>query len=405
MSIHRDIVIIGGGAAGLACAVRAAENNKNARICILEKQPRVGKKLLATGNGRCNLTNTCCSKANYHGSFVKYCDEILDKYPPEKVISFFEGLGLLTKTDREGRVYPYSNHSSSVLDALRYRAEALNVETLCDCKVTDVKGDKYFRIKTENEVFSSEKLVVAAGSCASPKLGGCGGGLDILEKTGHKIIPFSPALCSVKVSNGNLKSLKGIRAYGRVSLLDKDRPVKEEYGEIQFADNALSGICVFNISSMLCKTKEPVIKLSLLPGYEEKQIYELLLRQRDIMQDRQVEDYFTGIFHKRLSLAILKECKLLSPQKRVNDLSDEEIRLTAEFINNWIFKNPLPRGFENAQTASGGVTGDQINPHTMESLLIKNLYICGECVDINGDCGGYNLQFAFASGLAVGDNL
>jgi hypothetical protein len=217
---------------------------------------------------------------------------------------------------------------------------------------------------------------------------------------------MSPALCSVLVHSNVLPSIKGIRSTGKVTLLHNNKPVKDELGEIQFTDKALSGICVFNLATYIKdKAENYSIKVSLLPNFSDKDLKNMMFNRVEIFKDRPCEDLFTGLFHKKLGLALLKECNIKPLSKKIKSLTDKEINALIDIINNWNFKVKSLADFSNAQVVSGGVSGDEINPNTMESKKVKNLYVCGETIDIDGDCGGYNLQFAFASGLTAGENL
>lgn len=406
MSVKKDIIIIGGGASGLFAAVKVKENNPQKSVAILEAQSRVGRKLLSTGNGRCNLTNMSCSKNYYHGSFRKFVDTVLGNCSVDRVIKEFTKLGLMTKVEDEGRVYPVSDHAGSVLDVLRFRIDALGIETFCDTKVNDIhRQNNGFYITTNNEDFICDKLIVCAGSCASPKLGSDSGVIKILKELGHNVTPLSPALCPIRVKSELLPSLKGVRVEGKVSLIDGESLVKEEHGEIQFTENSLSGICVFNLSSVIKKARKPFVAIDLLPYSDKKYIINILLKHKEIYNNLNIENLFTGIFVKKLGMAILKQAKVLPFSRKISSITDEEIVKIADVIKSWRFEAVKSNDFSRAQVASGGVSGNEINPYSMESALIKDLYICGEAIDIDGDCGGFNLQFAFASGIIAGENV
>ena len=229
--------------------------------------------------------------------------------------------------------------------------------------------------------------------------------IKILQQLGHSITPLSPALCPIKVKSPLLPSLKGVRVEGKVSLYDNESLIKEEYGEIQFTDNSLSGICVFNLSSMLKKSRKPVITVDLLPYSDRKYIINILLKNKRLFNKLTIDNLFTGIFVKKLGMAVLKQAGVLPFSRQIDSITYKEIEAVADVIKGWRFEAQRSGGFDNAQVASGGVAGGEINPYSMESMIIKNLYICGEAIDIDGDCGGYNLQFAFASGIIAGENL
>lgn len=404
--MKKDIIIIGGGASGIMCAIRAKERHPEKSVAILEKQSRIGRKLLSTGNGRCNLTNINEYQKNYHGSFSTYIGALFEEYPPEKVIKKFNEIGLLTKVESEGRVYPISNHAASVLDVLRFRLESLGVEVICDSAVRDIKiKGKFFQIITDKDTYTAGKVVVSTGTSAAPKLGADNSGINILSKLGHKTEKLYPALCPVVVKGGLPASLKGVRATAKVALFDNNKLIKEECGEVQFTEKSLSGICVFNLATYLRNTRSPIIRVSLLNNMTENEIVTLLNNQRNIMKNRAYEDFLSGIFQKKLGIVLMKSAGISPLSRKVSTLKNNEISALAHLINNWDFNVEKTNDFNNAQVASGGVMGSEINPDTMGSRLVKNLYICGEAVDVDGDCGGYNLQFAFASGLTAGDNL
>ncbi|MCR5652431.1 MAG: aminoacetone oxidase family FAD-binding enzyme [Ruminococcus sp.] len=401
-----NIIIVGGGASGMFAAIKAKENNPQNNVTILEAQSRVGRKLLSTGNGRCNLSNIGCSKSCYHGSFRKYIDTVYDICSVDRVLKEFSTLGLITIVEDEGRVYPISNHAGAVLDVLRFRLESLGVKVDCDTRVNDIsKNNNVFEVTTNNGVYNCDKLIVCSGSCASPKLGSDSGVLRILKNLGHCVTPLSPALCPIRVKSNLLTSLKGVRVFGKVSLCDNESLIKEEYGEIQFTDNSLSGICVFNLSSVLKKAKRPVISIDLLPYSDKKYIIKTLYKHKVLFGDMPIENLFTGIFVKKLGIAALKQAGITSFSRKTISITDEEVTAVAEVIKGWRFTALKSNDFTHAQVVSGGVAGGEINPYSMESTIIKNLYICGEVIDIDGDCGGYNLQFAFASGIIAGENV
>lgn len=398
MKTHFDIAVIGGGAGGLFFTALAARSNKSLRIALFEKNEKVGKKLLATGNGRCNLTNINATKACYHGSFAPFMETCLKLCPPEKITEIFAELGLVIRKDPSGRIYPKSNQASTVLDVLRFNCDQSNVTVLCGSPVISAeKKGALFYIKTEKETVTASKLIIATGGAAAPKSGGSSSGYELLRSFGHTVIKPSAALCPVEVNSVHLKALKGIRVQGEVSLISDYREICREVGEIQFTEKSLSGICVFNLSQYIEKGKAYSLRLHLLSELEDKEISALLYRNRKLFATLDAECLMTGIFHKRLGTELLKEAKI-KLNKAVAQITPEEISRLVALINSFDFQVIKTEGFDHAQITKGGVKGDEINPSTMESKVTDGLYIIGEAIDLNGDCGGYNLQFAFATG-------
>lgn len=293
-----DIITVGAGAAGLAAAISAKRNNRDLKIAILEAQSKAGKKILVTGNGRCNLTNTNVSKEFYHGSFD--VSKILNRFSAEKLINFFSTLGLVCDTETNGLVYPHSRQASAVLDVLLMEIKRLKIEIICDCKVELIrKKGEFFNIKTSNGEYTAKKAVMSCGGKAFPTAGGTGLGLDVIKNLGHKITPLFPALCPIQVKSDFMKSLKGIRAKAEVTLYDGEKAIKSEIGEVQFTDNALSGICVFNLTTLLPKTKNPIISVNLTKDYSYIELLNLLYDRKKLFTNEPLEEFFTGLFHKK----------------------------------------------------------------------------------------------------------
>lgn len=404
-SNNYDAVIIGGGASGLMCAIAAKQKNKNISVAIIEKNDRVGKKLLSTGNGRCNLTHKDITAENFCGSFKTQCKAVFEKYDTDKLLEIFKNLGLLHFCDNEGRYYPLCKQASAVLDVLRFACDRLNVKIFCSENIRSIrKNGNNFSVKTDENEFVSKKLVIANGSKAAPKLGGNSSSADYLKNFGHFFVPFSPALCPVKVKSDVIKSLKGIRATAKAVLFDKNvKFVKEEVGEVQFSDNSLSGICIFNLS--LYTKKDFLICLDLLPDISDRELKSLIYNNKKLFSDLTIDNLLTGILQKRLGQAVLKESKVTDFSRKCSTISDSEIENIVRIIKNMRFPVIENCGFEQAQCALGGVSGREIDETTMQSKIMQNLYICGEAIDLCGECGGYNLHFAFASGLTAGENL
>lgn len=398
-----DVIIIGAGASGLMAAITCKRKNINLEVAVLERNDKIGKKLLATGNGRCNLTNMNISPDKYYGSFNP--QDVINAVTPQRLIERFDDFGLVCREEKDGLVYPYSKQASAVVEVLTLKCRQSGIEIICGCEVNLIKKEHSgFDLRTALGNFNCKKLIVCTGGKASPLCGGTGSGLDLLRNLGHTVVPASPALCPVETTNKSIKTLKGVRVGARVSLFDGDKLIKSEKGEVQFTENALSGICVFNLSSEIKYTRNPEIVVSLMPENSFNEIFEMLYKRKEIFGDENIEFFFAGLLNKKIALAILKECNI-SLSCSCSALIDNDIKNLSHIINNLRFDCKKPTDYTKAQVMSGGVSGNDVNFNTLESELVKNLFICGEALDINGDCGGFNLHFAFASGIIAGENI
>ena len=398
-----DAVIIGGGAAGLICAVAAKKHNPSLRVAVLEKNDRVGKKLLSTGNGRCNLTNENISPEKYVGKgAAQTAAAVLQRVDAQALLAYFRDLGLLTSKDSEGRYYPLCRQASAVLDVLRFQCDSLGVSLFCGEAVKNVKKKKSFAVQTEQNLFLSDKLVIACGSPAAPKLGGC----DSLDALGlsHRTSPFVPALCPVRVRSDLLKSLKGLRVNAEARLINDRGVIRSERGEVQFNEDNLSGICLFDLS--LYTEQGKLISLDLLPDISENELYNILLRNKASYSKLPADNIFTGILQKRIAQAVLKQAQVRDFSRACDKLGEAEIRAAAKSAKALTFAAKGNMGFDRAQACRGGILiPGQIAPDTLQSRLTEKLWFCGEALDVCGECGGFNLHFAFAGGIIVGEQL
>ena len=400
--MKRRVAVIGGGASGLAAAVSAAR--AGAEVQILERLPRVGKKLLLTGNGRCNLSHTPLSFSHYHGT-VPQAAQILAQFD---TADFFRSLGLLTRTDAEGWQYPYSMTAASVLDALRLTAEQLGVQTVCGCFVRQlVPSGNGWSIGCETAegktAFTADAVIAAAGGSAAPACGTDGSLLPLLGQLGHRIVKPLPALCPVPVMSPVLRQLKGLRVRAAVSAIRGGSVLKSESGEVQFTEQALSGICVFNLSRLAAVYgRDLKLSLNLLPDFSSETLCALL---RDLAVQRgslPAADLLTGLLSKRVGEVLLKSCGI-SPAARTGEAFSSEAAVTAlaARCQDWQFPVSGCASFSQAQVTAGGVSGQSVT-RTLASKAQKNLWLCGELLDIDGDCGGYNLAWAWSSGVLAG---
>lgn len=393
------IGIIGGGASGMAAALAAAEN-ENAQVLLFERQARLGRKLLATGNGRCNLTNMHACPQSYHGDQADFAATALQAYDVENTLRWFGDLGLYTVAEDTGRVYPYSDQANSVLDVLRFALERPNIQVLTGFEVTKIRSNHPgFMVEGGDESYFCDRLIIACGGLAGTKLGGSMSGYKLLQKFGHKVTKLRPTLVQIKSDWHGCAALKGVRA-GCYATITKDGVLHNAgKGEIQFTEYGLSGPVIFEISRDVCREKGNwVCTLDLLPDLDAPL---LPLLQKKRQTHLAAEDLFTGILHNRLGRVVVKEAGI-SLHAPICQLEDWELDKACHTARKLCVPLTEPMGMDSAQVTAGGIVTAEFDPETMESRLVPGLYACGEVLDIDGDCGGYNLQWAWSSGRCAG---
>ena len=362
------VIILGGGASGLMAALSAARDARNT-VTILERQSRFGRKLLATGNGRCNLTNLQLSPARYHGQDPAFAQAALTRFGVQDTLEFFRGLGLLTVAEDSGRVYPLSDQANSVLDVLRFAAEQAGVQTAC-------------------------------GGCAGKALGGTMAGYDLLGQLGHSRTPLHPSLTQIRTDPAPIRGLKGVRADCHIRLRAGGRTVQEDAGEAQFTETGVSGPAAFTLSRQAGQAQEAELLLDLLRAYPEPQVLALLAARKAALPQLPAEDALAGMLHPRLGKTLCRACGL--GQQPLAGVPDEALAALAKKIKNFALPVTGVSGFESAQVTAGGVRTAEFRADTLESRLAPGVFACGEVLDIDGDCGGYNLQWAWSSGYVAG---
>lgn len=394
------IGVIGGGASGMAAALTAAENKKN-QILLFERQARVGRKLLATGNGRCNLTNLHVCGKSYHGNNGAFAEIALERFSVADTLAWFRRLGLYTVAESSGRVYPYSDQANSVVDVLRFGLEQPNIRVMTGCEVNRVcKSGDGFRVETQEEEFFCDKLIVACGGLAGTKLGGSMSGYKLLRSLGHHCTRLRPTLVQLKSGWFGCNALKGVRANCRVALCREKTEIIVSTGEVQFTQYGLSGPVIFEISRDACMDNGRWnCVFNFLPDMQHKHLREMLEAKRST--ELTVEDLYTGILHNRLG-RVLVSAMSLSGSKRIADMEEHEMQTACTVPFKLEVPVTEPMGMDNAQVTAGGILTDEFDPATMESRILPGLYACGEVLDIDGDCGGYNLQWAWSSGRLAG---
>lgn len=392
------VAIIGGGASGMAAALAAGEN-PSTQVVLLERQARLGRKLLATGNGRCNLTNVHALPGTYHGEDTKFADAAIRKFSAADALSWFKSLGLHTVTEESGKVYPYSDQANSVVDVLRFALEKPNIRVVTGFEVTKIKKtEDGFTVGNGEESISCNRLIIACGGLAGTKLGGSMAGYKLLGKLGHSCTRLRPALVQLKTDWAGISALKGVRAncYARI-LCDGDL-FAHSSGEIQFTEYGVSGPVIFEISRDVCGKKGNwACALDLLPHVTQEELTaELKARPHSLS----VEEFLTGILHNRLGRVLVRAAGIRSGT--VGDLHPSQITEVCRLVKEFEIPLTEPMGMDCAQVTAGGVHTQDFDANTMESKLVPGLYACGEVLDVDGDCGGYNLQWAWSSGRIAG---
>lgn len=397
-----DVLIIGAGAAGMMAGITAARENKS--VCIIEKMDRVGKKLLATGNGKCNFTNSAMSASAFHGEKA-FVEQVLTQFSVEDCLEFFHSIGIYPK-NKNGYYYPNSEQASSVVFALEQELLRLGVKLSLSTKVSAVDTNKNGVIAaTDNGVFYGKKLVIAAGLLAAPKLGSDGSLFDIIKKMGHRFAPVLPALCGFYCKGIPFKKVAGVRVQGTVTAFIEEQKMAEDTGEIQFTDYGLSGIPVFQISHALSKgiyeKRNVKVRVTLLPDFDKNQLKNELQYRKLTFSQSTAACLLNGLLPQKLAELLLEKVHI-DKNIYLSSLQEKELTQLADAIQNISVKVTNYRDFEFAQVCTGGIPISEIHMGTLESKFAKNVYFAGEILDVDGICGGYNLHFAWATGKIAG---
>ena len=395
------VVVIGGGASGMLAALTAAED-KNNKVILLERQQRVGRKLTATGNGRCNLTNMGASAVNYHGEQADFALSALEKFSPEAVLEYFRGLGLVTVTEYGGRVYPLSNSANSVVDVLRFAIEKSGIELRTAEPARElIKRGEGFLVRTDNGEIKADYVIVACGGAAGAKLGGVTDGYDLLKNLGHKRTALHPALVQLITDPTYPRALKGIRAQARLRYVCGGEELSHSDGELQFIESGLSGPAAFDVSRAASVNGEGEVHIDFLGELTDGELISILRKRAADMPDMNAEDILTGVVHNRLGKMLVKY-SAIGGGRKLRELNENDFAAVLNACRDFTIAVKGVEGFDNAQVTAGGIKTTGVNPETMESWFVPHLFICGEVLDVDADCGGYNLQWAWASGRIAG---
>lgn len=398
------IGIIGGGAAGMTAAIIAA--GRGADVTILERGERVGRKILMTGNGKCNLGNLDLDIDKYYGSDKGWISDCLKHFGTEDTLRFFRGLGLLLK-NKNGYLYPASEQAAVVLDVLRSELKVLGVKLITECKINNIKRDntkRKIQVSDGSRSFTFDRVILACGSKAAPKTGSDGSGYKLAKQLGHSIVPTVPALVQLKCREDYLKAVAGVRAEGRIEVYKNGECVATESGEIQFTDYGISGIPVFQVSRVvnyiLREQSEVEVVINLMPDVDDETFEQLIASRKLLQTDRTVEEFFTGILNKKL-MTLFTKLAGLKPGAAMETADEMLVKQVYEFCRLWKVHVTGSNPYDNAQVCAGGVNTTEVRQN-MESKLVPGVYFAGEILDVDGKCGGYNLQWAWCSGYLAG---
>ena len=399
-----EIAVIGGGASGLMAAITAKKLGKE--VIILERKDRILKKVLITGNGRCNITNVNANISNYFGKNISSVENILNRFTPQDTMDFFNELGIVCNEENRGKVYPLSEQASSVVDALRFEAEKLGIKIETEFYVRKIEKDGFkFRIYSEDrKKIEAGRVIIAAGGQSYPELGSNGSGFELAKELGHSVTKLSPSIVQLKTEKYQVKGLQGIKTDVAVTAYGDNKKICTYDGELLFTDYGISGNVVFNISFVMPLYKNVEFEIDFMEKFDYNELYEMLKERKRILSHLTMENYFNGMINKKLGQFLSKVSGIEKLSKPVKDLNDSDIRKLCTVLKKYRVKILETTGFKNAQVTAGGVSLDEVNTETLESKIVKGLYFSGEVLDVYGECGGFNLQWAWASGYIAGEN-
>ncbi len=396
----KKVAVIGGGAAGLAFAIMLKRIDASNSVTVFEALDRVGKKLALTGNGRCNITNLNLDKSRYHGDPL-LAEKLINNFGFKKQEDFFKTLGVLFTHPEDDRVYPKSLQAASVTDALRFAATDENVEIFTNAKVESVtRNGQAFTVSANQKNYTFDAVVVATGGCAGGKIASWDG-YEILKRFGHKIEALMPSIVQLKTAPDTVRQLKGIKVNATVTL-KSSAGERSDFGEVLFCDYGLSGPAVLQVSR-LSQGQNAVISLDLLPDMTDDEVLDEILFRTNNFKSRPVTELFAGFLNKKLSHVVMKSCGI-NLGENCSDINEKQLKTLAHTLKKWDFKVTGDTGFANAQATAGGAQTTQFFD-TLMSKKVKGLFAVGEVLNVDGDCGGFNLAFAWASAYAAANGV
>jgi len=401
-----EVIVVGGGASGLVAAIMAARHG--AHVTVLERMQRVGKKLLATGNGRCNLANRRLDAGRYHGADPAFVEGVFAQFGLEETLAFFDELGVCTEEEDEGKLFPASRQASSVLDVLRYEMARLGVVELCDVIVHGIERTRggLRCICGDGRTFDAARVIVCTGGKSAPNLGSNGGGFKLAQALGHTVVEPFPALVQVRLDAPYLERIAGVGIQGKAEVWVEGSLEGAETGELLFAKYGISSTAILQLSRVMSeatlKQRETQLRIDMFPTLAHAAL-EALIRDR-IAKDRQkpADFCFVGLIHKRLIPVLLQLAGIQEPRHPCGELQQVEVGRIASVMKEWTIPCIGTQSWMFSQVTAGGVATREVAPDTLESKRAPGVHFAGEVLDIDGDSGGYNLQWAWSSGFVAG---
>ncbi len=390
----------------MVAAVEAAR--QGARVTVLERMQRVGRKLLATGNGRCNLSNRRIETARYHGACPEFVEGIFKQFDLDATLRFFDALGVPVEEEEDGKLYPMSRQASSVLDVLRHEMHRLGVEEVCDAIVHAIEPYKggVRCVTGDGRIFEGRAAIVCAGGKSSPNLGSNGGGYRIAQALGHSVKEPFPALVQVRLDAPYLNRIAGVGLEGKVEAWVGGKLDRTDTGELLFAQYGISGTAILQLSRAISEAalhhREVCLHIDLFPRRTHGDLIETIRGRIDAARDKTIEFSFVGFLHKRLIPVLLREAGIERLQDPCGTLTHEEITRISSALKCWTLNCTGTQSWMHSQVTAGGVDTREIDPRTLESKRAPGVYFAGEVLDVDGDSGGFNLQWAWSSGAIAG---
>lgn len=401
------VIVIGAGASGIMAAIAA--KRAGADVTLLDGNPIIGRKLAATGNGRCNFTNADADNtAHYYGENKDFINAVLSCFTVSDILSFFDDIGVTPNLEEDGKYFPLSGQASSVTELLQRCVYDNGINVMLDTKVQGLNlTGKNIDVVLNDGNISADRVIIATGGMASPDSGSNGSGYEFARKIGHTVNELMPIIVQLKTKGGFYKRMSGLRIYASVKLIAENKTIREACGDVMFFDYGLSGNAVFKISCdaayQISYGKKVYAVIDVVPQYRKDEL-ESYIRKRCSRLNVNVSEMLVGFINKKLIQSII-DASGVNEQKNVNEFNDAEIKALCNALKNWKLEIIGTKGWENAQATAGGIRTSEVNSCTLRSKIDSRVGFCGEILDVAGDCGGYNLSWAWASGFVCGSHI